>query len=74
MSVKFEDDKMLLKNKNTSINMTSDEIEFKNGSSVSIKLTKTKITFKTPKGEYNWDMHKHKGNLGAPTDEPIPGS
>jgi len=74
MSVKFEDDKINIKNKNTSINMTSDEIEFKNGSSVSIKLTKTKITFKTPKGEYNWDTHPHTGNLGAPTTPPIPGS
>lgn len=74
MSVKFEDDKINIKNKNTSINMTSDEIEMKSGSSVSIKLTKTKIIFKTPKGEYVWDTHNHIGNLGAPTNAPTPGS
>ena len=46
----------------------------KNGSSVSITLSSSKIELKTPQGTNSWATHTHTGNLGAPTTPPIPGS
>ena len=74
MSVKFEDDKMLLKNKDVSIEISGSKIILKNGSSVSITLTSSKIELKTPQGTNSWATHTHTGNLGAPTSPPIAGS
>jgi hypothetical protein len=48
MSVKFEDDKMLLKNKDVSIEISGSKIILKNGSNVSLTLTSSKIELKNP--------------------------
>lgn len=74
MSIKFEDDKILIKNKNVSIEISDSKIILKNGSSVSITLTSSKIEFKTPAGTNSWATHTHTGNLGAPTTPPISGT